>query len=159
MRIGNNKINWKKLWKCVIDQFVLGDDSIHGWQHWEKVEKYGLTIAKRSGADRNIVRLFAVLHDSRRKHDGIDAEHGYRSAEFAISLRDKYFKLNENDFTTLIYAIKWHNKGLISDDPTIGTCWDADRLDLPRAGIFPRLRKLNTEYGKSLAIELREMKK
>jgi len=155
----DSKINWKKLKGHVTSQFPLGNESIHGLPHWEKVEKYGLKIANHSGADTNIVRLFAVLHDSRRKHDGIDAEHGFRSAEFAISLRDKYFKLNDYDFATLIYAIKWHNNGLISDDPTIGTCWDADRLDLPRAGIIPRPRKLNTKYGKSLAIELREIKK
>ena len=27
--------------------------------------------------------------------------------------------------------------GLVSEDPTVGACWDADRLDLPRVGIQP----------------------
>ncbi len=27
-----------------------------------------------------------------------------------------------------------HTFGLCSDDPTVGVCWDADRLHLPRVG-------------------------
>jgi uncharacterized protein len=32
----------------------------------------------------------------------------------------------------------------VSADPTIGVCWDADRLDLPRVGRTIQPRLLNT---------------
>ena len=38
-----------------------------------------------------------------------------------------------------------HTDGTISDDPTIGCCWDADRLDLPRVGMQPDPALLSTE--------------
>jgi uncharacterized protein len=31
-------------------------------------------------------------------------------------------------------AIRSHDKAQLTDDPTVGACWDADRLDLPRVG-------------------------
>ncbi len=39
------------------------------------------------------------------------------------------------------YAVEFHAYGRVSDDPTIGTCWDADGLQLTRIGttINPRL--------------------
>jgi uncharacterized protein len=37
----------------------------------------------------------------------------------------------------LTYACDEHTNGLVSDDPTVGACWDADRLDLPRVGVEP----------------------
>jgi uncharacterized protein len=41
----------------------------------------------------------------------------------------------------------------LSDDPTIGTCWDADRLDLARegVGIQPRARYMSTEFAREIA--------
>ncbi|MGB5446898.1 MAG: hypothetical protein WBM99_15485, partial [Psychromonas sp.] len=36
----------------------------------------------------------------------------------------------------------------LSTDPTIGTCWDADRLDLGRYGIYPKAQFLSTEAAK-----------
>ena len=35
-------------------------------------------------------------------------------------------------------------EGCVHADPTIGTCWDADRLDLWRVGITPHARFLRT---------------
>jgi uncharacterized protein len=34
-----------------------------------------------------------------------------------------------------VEALTYHADGLVSEHPTIGCCWDADRLDLPRCGI------------------------
>ncbi|MBB6018173.1 hypothetical protein HNQ04_003450 [Deinococcus radiopugnans ATCC 19172] len=33
------------------------------------------------------------------------------------------------------WACKHHASGQTTDEPTLGACWDADRLDLPRVGI------------------------
>ena len=40
----------------------------------------------------------------------------------------------------------WHP--CTTDDPTIGTCWDADRLDIGRVGIIPHERFMSTAAGK-----------
>jgi uncharacterized protein len=145
-----------KLLQHILDQSELAQDSIHSSTHWQSVEAFGLKIAPFTGADQELVRLFAILHDSRREHDGLDRNHGQRSAVFAESLNGKYFNLDATRLTTLLYAIRFHNQGLVSDDPTIGTCWDADRLDLPRAGIYPKWSKLSTEHGRTLASEIRD---
>ena len=39
-----------------------------------------------------------------------------------------------------------------SDDPIIGTCWDADRLDLGRVGVKPNPKLLSTERARSKAV-------
>ncbi|MDP9256978.1 MAG: hypothetical protein M3Q31_10540, partial [Actinomycetota bacterium] len=38
-----------------------------------------------------------------------------------------------------------HTEGRTTNDPTVGCCWDADRLDLRRLGVRPRARFLSTE--------------
>ena len=48
-------------------------------------------------------------------------------------------------FERLAAALVDHANGLVSADPTIGTCWDADRLHLPRVGIRPRRELVSTE--------------
>ncbi|HSI15909.1 MAG TPA: hypothetical protein VK961_27925, partial [Chthoniobacter sp.] len=73
-------INWPKLWKVVSDQFLLGHESLHGPAHWRRVERNGLLLATRTGADETVVRLFAIFHDSRRESEGSDLEHGKRGA-------------------------------------------------------------------------------
>ena len=41
-------------------------------------------------------------------------------------------------------ACAHHTDGVLHDDPPVGTCWDADRLDLGRVGIRPRPELLCT---------------
>ena len=147
------KIDYEKLWNIARDQFPLDRDSFHGWLHWKSVEKNGLILLEHTGADIDIVELFAIFHDSKRENEGKDPEHGKRGAEFAQSLRYKYFNLEDAQFEKLIYACTWHNKHMTTNDPDIGTCWDADRLDLIRIGIIPHTDRLNTDYAKKLVIE------
>ena len=42
-------------------------NSVHGPRHWRRVERNGLLLATRSGANIAVVRLFALFHDSRRQ--------------------------------------------------------------------------------------------
>ncbi|CAN5554133.1 hypothetical protein BH10PLA1_BH10PLA1_07760 [soil metagenome] len=144
-------IDWPFLWSLAADGYALGIDSIHGPAHWQRVERNGLTIAATCGADVTIVRLFAVLHDSQRLNEGTDPEHGLRAANWAKHLRNVHFTLDDARFNQLTEACIWHDTGRVSDDATIGTCWDADRLDLPRVGIQPLSRFMSTVYGKSQA--------
>ena len=144
-------IDWVKLWKVVAGQFPLGDISTHGPAHWRRVERNGLLVATRSGADETVVRLFALFHDSRRENEGTDPEHGPRGAAMAEQLRGQYFEVSDEAFALLHYACTWHTEEPQNEDPTIGTCFDADRLDLGRVGIIPDPSYMSTEFGREIA--------
>jgi len=148
---GRRPINFAALWQHVIAQFACGPDSVHGPSHWRRVEENGLLIARHSGAIEPVVRLFAVFHDSRREHDGWDDAHGRNGAAFAARLRGQWFDLPDYEFALLEYACTWHTQGRTISDPTIGTCWDADRLDLGRVGKLPEPNFMSTATGRVLA--------
>jgi uncharacterized protein len=145
-----SEINFPKLWMLAKDGFALGPNSLHGPDHWQRVERNGREIAQDNGADLVVVRLFAVLHDSHRLTESTDPEHGLRAANWAKRLRGEHFQLDDAQFQTLCDACIWHDAGRITDDATIGACWDADRLDLVRVGIQPIARLMSTARGKSL---------
>lgn len=145
------RINWQGIWAHATREFQCGRGSIHGPAHWRRVERNGLLIAARSGAIQKVVRLFAVFHDCRREHDDWDDTHGARGAAFAARLRGVLFDLSDEHFALLQHACKWHSHGRLSDDATIGTCWDADRLDLGRVGTEPEARYMSTELGREIA--------
>ena len=77
--------------------------------------------------------------------------HGELAAEYVASLYGRLFDLDDVNFQQLQYACRWHTQGGISSDPTIGACWDADRLDLTRVGIVPNPDLMSTEPGKEMA--------
>jgi len=145
------EIDWPFLWSLAADGFALGIDSIHGPSHWQRVERNALQIAATNAADVTIVRLFAILHDSQRLNESTDPEHGLRAANWAKHLRNVHFTLDDARFNLLSEACIWHDSGRVSEDPTIGACWDADRLELPRVGIQPAKRFMSTVFGKSQA--------
>jgi hypothetical protein len=45
---------------------------------------------------------------------------------------------------TLVTACKLHTEAERSSDPTLGVCWDSDRLNLWRVGVQPSIRFLST---------------
>jgi uncharacterized protein len=50
-------------------------------------------------------------------------------------MRGRLFELDDSRFELIYEAIAQHADGCTSRDITIGTCFDADRMDLPRVGI------------------------
>ncbi len=145
-------VEFDTLWDCVTKQYH-GDVvySAHGPSHWRRVEQTGLLLATRTGADPVVVRLFALFHDSRRINEGTDDCHGARGAVYARSLKGSFFNLDDASFAILEEACIWHTDREFSDHPTIGTCWDADRLDLGRVGAIPDPRLMSTSFGKEIA--------
>ncbi len=129
----------------------LPSHSVHGPDHWRRVERNALILATQSGAIVPVVRLFALFHDSRRENDNHDPQHGARGAALATSFRGKLFDLPDEHLDLLHYACTWHTDGQHHDDPTIATCWDADRLDLGGVGIIPDPDYLSTTPGKEIA--------
>lgn len=141
-----------ELWSLVIQETGVFVDGIHGPQHWSRVERNGLYLAQTSGADPDVVSMFALFHDSCRVNDHIDPEHGRRGAEYAKSHRAELDFLSEDDFERLVFACTWHTDMVHHDDPTIHTCFDADRLDLGRVGISPHPKYLNTPEARLVAM-------
>ncbi len=134
--------------------FQLPLTSIHGPAHWARVRENGLRLATETGADRTVVELFALLHDSQRRSDGRDPGHGRRAAEWALTLRGSIITLPPPLFDLLYYACEYHTAGLTEADPTVQTCWDADRLDLGRVGIRPLPERLCTPAARAPEIIL-----
>jgi uncharacterized protein len=133
-------------------EFKLNWQGIHGASHWARVLHHGKNIGRLRGADLLVVELFGFLHDSCRWDDGRDPLHGQRAAEFANDIHRHYFDLQPLQLDYLCYALRHHSGGEVSTSVTIQTCWDADRLDLGRVGIFPSPKYLSKEA--SLFIDL-----
>lgn len=128
--------------------FKCGAHSIHGPSHWHRVDAFGLDIAESSGADLTVVRLFALLHDSCRRDDGADLDHGPRAAEMLDRIVPAVFAIDPGRFDLVKEAIRLHTSGQTTNDPTIGACWDADRLDIGRVGKTPSAQYMSTRPGR-----------
>lgn len=130
------------------ERFSLDLRGIHGIRHWTRVRENGHRLAKHTGADKQIVELFAFLHDCCRENDRTDPGHGERAAEFALTLRGSLLHLSDELFQLLYDAIRDHESGHTRGDITVITCWDADRLDLGRVNRRPDPRYLCTDYAR-----------
>ena len=127
------------------DGWALG--VCHGVSHWERVERNGLLLAT-DDVNITVVRLFAYLHDKWRVDNGEDLEHGKRAAENLPALRAALLAwLTDEEFALLCKACELHTVCHRTGNPTIDTCFDADRLDLMRVGITPDPKKMATERG------------
>ena len=134
--------------KEIMNQYKLDPlSSLHGVKHWDRVNDIGQAIVEKNGGNAMIVRYFALLHDCCRENENKDPEHGRRASQFALKNRD-LIQLDDGDFEILFNALAGHVDDETSADPTIGACWDADRLQLARAGIIPRLEQLSTDAAK-----------
>jgi len=140
-----------RIWEIVLERTVGVAHSIHGPDHWARVERNGLYLAEQCGADPAIVRLFAVFHDAARVNEGFDPGHGGRGADLARSMASELSFLSEPDLERLYFACTWHTERTHHEDVTVGACWDADRLDLGRVGIRPRADHLNTDAARQIA--------
>jgi len=133
-------------------EFALSLDGVHGESHWARVRENGLRLAKETGADAQIVELFAYLHDVKRLNDGWDPEHGLRSAAFVNTLPRSLVPLSIDGLALLTFACTHHSDGLTEADITVQTCWDADRLDLGRVYIEPDPRRMCTPAARDPAL-------
>jgi uncharacterized protein len=137
-----------ELIQTILNEYPLSWKGVHGITHWARVLENGLRLASYTGARIHVVSLFAVFHDSQRSNESLDPGHGRRGAELAKSLRGKAFHLSDEDFALLETACAYHTDRLTAGKITVQTCWDADRLDLGRAGIIPDPRYLCTAAAK-----------
>lgn len=144
-----------ELFGFIRSRFRLGFNSLHGYGHWLRVCENGLRLASLNGADRRTVVLFSFIHDIARENEGYDFEHGPRAASILRSeIQGRYLELDEDDLDRLAEAVAGHTNGHCLADLTVQTCWDADRLDLGRAGIFPDPDQLCTAAARDPEIIL-----
>tara|TARA_R110002073_G_scaffold37066_3_gene107644 strand:- start:275 stop:736 length:462 start_codon:yes stop_codon:yes gene_type:complete len=142
----------KELIARLREDFYLDWHGNHGSSHWARVKQNGLLLAEHTRADCEVVELFAFIHDSCRRNEHKDPDHGPRAADYAERLRfEKLLELNDMQFQQLKRACAGHTHETRSADITIASCWDADRLDLPRVGIIPDPHRMATEIGARLA--------
>ncbi len=141
-------LNFQPVLRAILEDYALPWGGYHGIAHWARVLENGLRLAGETGANVEVVGLFAVLHDSRRVNEGSDPDHGPRAAEFALSLRGRLIDLPDLEFGLLHRACSGHTHERTHPDVTVQTCWDADRLDLGRVGITPHPSRLCTEVAR-----------
>ncbi len=144
-------MNLEAVWERVLKETSVNYYSIHGPEHWARVERNGLYIAEKTGADQTIVKLFALFHDCRRINDHIDDGHGLRGAEYAANIKDELIDISSDDFDKLYYACEWHTDKNDTDDITVAACWDADRLDIGRVGFIVDAQYMNSKPAKEIA--------
>ena len=144
-------MNLEAVWDRVLKDTSVEHSSIHGPDHWARVERNGLYVAQKTGANQMIVQLFAVFHDCMRENDHIDPGHGRRGAEYAVQIKDELINIPSDDFDKFYYACEWHTDEITTDDVTIAACWDADRLDLGRVGFILDPLYMNSEPAQEIA--------
>jgi len=118
-------------------RFVLGSGSVHGPAHWKAVLANGMTLAGKLDADRELVAVFALLHDCRRENEWRDPRHGARAADVARELNGQFYNFAADRLAKLTEALHWHDAGRVHTDIDISSCWAADRIELRRVGIEP----------------------
>jgi uncharacterized protein len=95
--------------------------------------------------DPLVVLLFALFHDSQRENEYADPDHGRRGGELARRmLKPPPWMVTQGQLEILVTACELHTEAERTDDPTLGVCWDSDRLNLWRVGIRPSFRYLST---------------
>ena len=99
----------------------------HGPDHWRDVAAIGLRLLD-SGvpADPDVLLAFAALHDTQRRSEFSDPDHGPRAGDVARELREDGFLdwLDDDAFGVLLYAVDVHTearpeRGL---DVRLGAC-------------------------------------
>ena len=140
----------EKLIDDIRKQFRIDWSGIHGISHWARVYEIGMKLADQTGANRTVVQLFSVFHDSCRYREGVDPRHGLRGAELAGTFRSTHLSsLTDEEFSLLCTACRLHTSAPDHENITIQTCFDSDRLDLGRVGNIPDPQLLCTEPAKS----------
>jgi uncharacterized protein len=134
--------------RAILAGYALPVRGDHGVVHWARVLENGLRLGEAVGADLEVVRLFALFHDSRRVSEFRDEGHGLRGGDFARTLRGSLVHLDDARFELLHEACRRHTDGGTTGEATLLACWDADRLDLGRVGIRPRPELLCTDAAR-----------
>ncbi len=155
--MANKDIHIKRLREYAIKHSLLGDYSVHGVSHWDRVAR-NADVLITSDVDELVVKAFAYIHDVERVNDSDDLQHGPRAAMLVDEIRSSELSfLNDQEIEQLKEACRLHTLRHRTDDATVNACFDADRLDLGRVGITPNPDKMATIQGRILAEKIMEV--
>jgi len=138
--------------ELAIDRYHGDRFGYNGPVHWDRTWENAKLLIPFTQANPTVVQLFCYLHDCCSIHDGQEPEHGPAAAFFIKQNRTLFSFLTAQEFKLLVDACAGHTDHQLSTSPTIGTCWDADRLDLGRFGIYPKNEFFSTQAAKNPAI-------
>lgn len=121
----------------------------HGPDHWARVARNAVAVARSIGVDPIVPYVFSLVHDCQREDDGLDPDHGRRAAALIRKRPALFDFLAPAEVDALARACELHSDGYTEGpgSPEVQSCWDADRLDLARVGIFPDAAYLSTAYA------------
>ena len=154
--MASKDIHIEKLREYAIKHSKLGDYSVHGISHWDRVARNADALMT-SDIDALVVKAFAYIHDVERINESDDWQHGSRAALLVDEIRSSELVfLNNQEIEQLKEACRLHTLRHRTDDSTVNACFDADRLDLGRVGITPNPDKMATIQGRILAEKMME---
>ena len=152
--MANKDIHIERLREYAIKHSKLGDYSVHGVSHWDRVAR-NAEVLITSDVDELVVKAFAYIHDVERVNESDDLQHGPRAALLVEEIRSSVLSfLNDQEIEQLKEACRLHTLRHRTEDPTVNACFDADRLDLGRVGITPNPDKMATTAGRIVAEKL-----
>ena len=152
--MANKDIHIKRLREYAIKHSILGEYSVHGVSHWDRVAR-NAEVLITSDVDELVVKAFAYIHDVERVNESDDLQHGPRAALLVEEIRSSVLSfLNDQEIEQLKEACRLHTLRHRTEDPTVNACFDADRLDLGRVGITPNPDKMATTAGRIVAEKL-----
>ena len=155
--MANKDIHIKRLREYAIKHSILGDYSVHGVSHWDRVAR-NAEVLITSDVDEQVVKAFAYIHDVERVNESDDLQHGPRAALLVDEIRSSVLGfLNDLEIVQLKEACRLHTLRHKTEDATVNACFDADRLDLGRVGITPNPDKMATIQGRILAEKIMEV--
>lgn len=147
------QFDWNHLRSFSISRWPEDMGTTHGVEHWDRVAKFGRMLYQK-GADMDVIMAFAYLHDTERKDNAVDIEHGKRASLLINKIRETELSaLGDEQIEKLKRACELHTTEHRTGDLTIDTCFDADRMDLLRVGITPSPERMATQRGAELVAD------
>ena len=84
--MANKDIHIKRLREYAIKHSILGEYSVHGVSHWDRVAR-NAEVLITSDVDELVVKAFAYIHDVERVNESDDLQHGPRAALLVDEIR------------------------------------------------------------------------
>ncbi|MEN4011650.1 MAG: HD domain-containing protein [Chloroflexota bacterium] len=115
-------------------QWYPRNDPVHGFDHIERVYRMAERLARQSGADLEIVRAAALLHDIEGSHPQGEGrgDHHYQSAELAAEVlrKEGWDEARIAAVQHCIRAHRYRDRREPPATPEAMVLFDADKLDV-----------------------------
>jgi uncharacterized protein len=149
----------KKIIKEILTEFPLNiRESFDGINHIARVIENGIILSEINRSKLNVIIVYAFFHNIKKKSNEQDKNHAERSANFLRNY-EKELNITEEEFDMVYEACKNHSDELFNENKNIADCWDADRLDIMRKGLYPNKEKMNSSAAKNPGIITWAMKR